>query len=137
MKTNWKHLSAALLILAGTAEAGAVSTDSDRKPVEERSISTPAVQARGKKVYVNLLNLQGESVTVKVYDEESRLLYLKNFEESPVIEKAFNHHYVKISEVAVIFNKKSPSNRRGFFTTYFLLVITVQAMNPNRETCQG
>ncbi len=30
MKTNWKHLSAALLILAGTAEAGAVTTDSGK-----------------------------------------------------------------------------------------------------------
>jgi hypothetical protein len=91
MKTNWKHLSAALLILAGTAEAGAVTTDSDKKPVvKERVTSSTAVQARGEKVFVNLLNLQGESVIVKVYDEESRLLYLKNFEESPVVEKAFN-----------------------------------------------
>jgi len=104
MKTNWKHLSAALLILAGTAEAGAVSPDSDRKPVEERSISTPAVQARGKKVYVNLLNLQGESVTVKVYDEESRLLYFKNFEEAPVIEKAFNFEEAYEGTYSVVVN---------------------------------
>jgi hypothetical protein len=90
MKTNWKHLSAALLILAGTAKAGAVTTVSDKKPVKESIASTTAVQARGKKVFVNLLNLKGESVTVKVYDGESRLLYRKNFEESPVIEKAFN-----------------------------------------------
>ena len=105
MKTNWKHLSAALLILAGTAEAGAVTTDSGKKPVvEERTTSTPAVQARGNKVYVNLLNLQGESVTVKVYDEKSRLLYLKNFEESPVIEKAFNFEEAFEGTYSVVVN---------------------------------
>lgn len=105
MKTNWKHLSAALLILAGTAEAGAVTTDSDRKPVvKARTTSTPAVQTRGKKVYVNLLNLQGESVTVKVYDEESRLLYLRNFEETPVIEKAFNFEEAYEGTYSVVVN---------------------------------
>lgn len=104
MKTNWKHVSAALLILAGTAKAGAVTTDSDKKPVEERTTSTPAVQARGSKVYVNLLNLKGESVTVKVYDEESRLLYLRNFEETPVIEKAFNFEEAYEGTYSVVVN---------------------------------
>jgi hypothetical protein len=104
MKTNWKHMSAALLFLAGTAQAGAVTTDSDKKPVEERATSTPAVQARGKKVFVNLLNLKGESVTVKVYDEESRLLYLKNFEEAPVIEKAFNFEEAYEGSYSVVVN---------------------------------
>ena len=104
MNTNWKHLSAALLILAGTAKAGAVTTESDKKPVEKRTTSTPAVQARGKKVFVNLLNLKGESVIVKVYDEESRLLYLKNFEESPVIEKAFNFEEAYEGTYSVVVN---------------------------------
>jgi hypothetical protein len=37
-----------------------------------------------------------------------------------LIEDIFNHHCVKISEVAAIFNKKKASpNRRGFLTTYF------------------
>ena len=91
MKTNWKLFSAALLILAGTARAGAVTTDSDRNPVDKkRTTSTTAVQARGKKVFVNLLNLDGNPVTVKVYDGQRRLLYVKSFEESPVVEKAFN-----------------------------------------------
>jgi hypothetical protein len=91
MKTNWKHFSAALLILAGTARAGAVTTDADRNPVEkDRTTTTTAVQARGEKVYVNLLNLDGSPVTVKVYDGQRRLLYIKRFEETPVVEKAFN-----------------------------------------------
>jgi hypothetical protein len=104
MKTNWKHLSAALMILAGTAKAGAVTTDSDKKPVEKRTTSTPAVQTRGEKVFVNLLNLNGKPVTVKVYDEESRLLYLKNFEESPVIEKAFNFEEAFEGTYSVVVN---------------------------------
>jgi hypothetical protein len=92
MKTTWKHMSAALLVFAGTAKAGAVTTDPVENPgvVKKVESNAPAVQARGKKVFVNLLNLDGEAVTVKVFDEENRLLYLKNFEENPVVEKAFN-----------------------------------------------
>lgn len=105
MKTNWKHVSAALLILAGTAEAGAVPTELDKNPVvKERTASTTAVQTRGNKVYVNLLNLGGASVTVKVYDEVNRLLYFKKFEESPVIEKAFNFEEAYEGTYSVIVN---------------------------------
>jgi len=34
-----------------------------------------------------------------------------------MIENIFKYQYVKISDVAIIFNKKSPSLRRGFLTT--------------------
>ncbi len=57
---------------------------------KDRTTTTTAVQARGEKVYVNLLNLDGSPVTVKVYDGQRRLLYIKRFEETPVLEKAFN-----------------------------------------------
>lgn len=57
---------------------------------KDRTTTTTAVQARGEKVYVNLLNLDGSPVTVKVYDGQRRLLYIKRFEETPVVEKAFN-----------------------------------------------
>ena len=85
-------MSAALLIFAATAKAGAVTTDYIPNPGMEDKVEalTTAVQARGEKVFVNLLNLDGTSVTIRVYDEENRLLYFKKFEESPVIEKAFN-----------------------------------------------
>lgn len=85
-------MTAALMILAGTVQAGAATTDSGKNPADVKKVetNTPVVQARGKKVFVNLLNLNGTSVTVKVYDEENRLLYLKEMEESPVVEKAFN-----------------------------------------------
>ena len=106
MKTNWKHMSAALLILAGTAKVGAVTTDANTNPgvVKNAETNAPAVQARGKKVFVNLLNLEGESVTVKVIDEENRLLYLKDFEESPVVEKAFNFEDAYDGTYSVIVN---------------------------------
>lgn len=69
-----------------------------------KETSTPAVQARGKKVYVNLLNLDGQTVTVKVYDQDSRLLYLKNFEASPVVEKAFNFEEAYAGTYSVVVN---------------------------------
>ena len=85
-------MSAALLIFAGTAKAGAVTTDPVETPGVDQKVPTtaPADQARGNKVFVTLKNLAGEAVTDKVFDEENRLLYLKNFEENPVVEKAFN-----------------------------------------------
>jgi len=85
-------MSAALLILASTAKAGATTTDLVANPGEvvKLETNTPAVQARGNRVFVNFLNLDGDDVTVKVFDQENRLLYVKKFEESPVVEKAFN-----------------------------------------------
>ena len=85
-------MSAALLILATTATAGAATADDVKNPGEvvKMETNTPAVQARGNRVFVNFLNLDGNDVTVKVFDQEKRLLYVKRFEESPVVEKAFN-----------------------------------------------
>ena len=79
------------MILAASASIHAASPDSISNPGEkEVKSSSPALQVVGEKVFVNHLNLNGEKVTLKVYDEENRILYLKEFDQSPVIEKAFN-----------------------------------------------
>lgn len=92
MKRNFKNFSAALVLMAVTAKAGAVTTDPVKDPVVVKEIKagTPVVQTKGQKVFVNLLNLEGESVTVKVLDSEDRVLYLQSFEQTPVVEKAFS-----------------------------------------------
>jgi hypothetical protein len=92
MKRNFKNISAALVVMAFTAKAGAVPTDPGKEAlaVKELRADSPVVQAKGQKVFVNLLNLEGESVTVKVVDSENRVLYLQRFEETQVVEKAFS-----------------------------------------------
>lgn len=91
MKKNWKKVSTALMILAATASLQAASPALETNPGEkETKKSTPGLQVKGQKVFVNHLNLDGQSVTLKVYDQENRLLYLKEFDQTPVVEKAFN-----------------------------------------------
>lgn len=91
MKNNWKKVSTVLMILAATASIHAASPDSGIYPGEkEVKENTTAIQVKGEKVFVNHLNLDGETVTLKVYDEENRLLYRESFKETPVVEKAFN-----------------------------------------------
>ena len=104
MKKTWKNLSAALLIFAATAKAGAVTTDYITNPgmKDKTETLTTAVQARGEKVFVNVLNLDGTPVTIRVFDEENRLLYFKRFEESPVVEKAFNFEEAYEGDYSVV-----------------------------------
>jgi hypothetical protein len=91
MKNNWKKVSTALMILAATATLQAASpvlgTNPGEKEIKENSTT---LQVKGLRVFVNHLNLMGHAVTLKVYDEENRLLYIQEFDETPVIEKAFN-----------------------------------------------
>ena len=91
MKNNWKKVSTALLILAASASLQAASPTTGKNPGEKDVLaSTPALQVKGNRIFVNHLNLEGESVILKVYDEENRLLYFRKFDETPVVEKAFN-----------------------------------------------
>ncbi|WP_343488451.1 hypothetical protein [Allomuricauda sp. d1] len=50
----------------------------------------PTFMKKGDKLYMNLLNLDQEKVTVKVYDSNGRIVYKETFENSLIIEKAFN-----------------------------------------------
>ncbi len=50
----------------------------------------PTFRKKGDKLYMNLLNLDQEKVTIKVYDGSGRIVYKETFENSLVIEKAFN-----------------------------------------------
>ncbi|MGB5190019.1 hypothetical protein [Robiginitalea sp.] len=91
MKNNWKKVSTAFLVLAASASLTAASPVSKMNPGEkEIKTNTPAIMVQGEKVFVNHLNLEGEKVTLKVYDAENRLLYIKKFDQTPVVEMAFN-----------------------------------------------
>ncbi len=92
MKNNWINIAAAFLMLAGTTTATA--SVNPVKPVAGNiakiADADPYMRKQGEKVYLNYLNLEGNTVIVKVIDEEGRLLYIERFKDSPVVEKAFN-----------------------------------------------
>ncbi len=61
--------------------------------VEKNLISVeldPVFKKKGQKLFVNLLNLDQEKVTIKVIDSEGRIVFKEVIEGDVVVEKAFN-----------------------------------------------
>ena len=65
-------------------------SDTEWEVLETADKGKPIFQKRGDKVYLNMLNLQGEKVVVRVFDSERRLLFKETFEDALTVEKAFN-----------------------------------------------
>lgn len=53
-------------------------------------IIKPTFRTKGKMVYMNHLSLDGKIVQVKVQDELGNVIYTTTFNESVIVEKAFN-----------------------------------------------
>ncbi len=53
-------------------------------------IIKPTFRTKGKMVYMNHLSLDGKRVQVKVQDELGNVIYETTFNESIIVEKAFN-----------------------------------------------
>ncbi len=105
MKNNWKKVSSALLVLAASTSLSAASPVAVANPGEkEMKTNTPAIVVQGERVLVNHLNLEGEKVTLKVYDEDNRLLYIKKFDQTPVVEMAFNFESAYEGTYSVVLN---------------------------------
>ncbi len=61
--------------------------------VEKNLISVeldPVFKKKGQRLFVNLLNLDQEKVTIKVIDSEGRIVFKEVIEGDVVVEKAFN-----------------------------------------------
>ncbi|WP_350287640.1 hypothetical protein [uncultured Croceitalea sp.] len=50
----------------------------------------PVFKKKGQKLFINLLNLDQDKVTIKVYDSEGRVVFKEVIEGELVVEKAFN-----------------------------------------------
>lgn len=73
--------------------------------VEKNLISVeldPVFKKKGGKLFMNLLNLDLEKVTIKVIDSEGRVLYRESYEGDLVIEKAFNFENAFSNEYTVL-----------------------------------
>ena len=69
----------------------------------------PTFKRKGDKLFINLLNLDQEKVTIKVIDSEGRIVFEETFDGELVVEKAFNFEsaYEDNYTVVVVDNKKS------------------------------
>ena len=64
-----------------------------KSEVEKKLISIeldPVFVKKGDKLFLNMLNLNQETVIVKVYDSEGRVVYKEAIKGEVVVEKAFN-----------------------------------------------
>ncbi|MFX0557587.1 hypothetical protein ACOCEA_12375 [Maribacter sp. CXY002] len=60
------------------------------KLVATKEADKPYFRKTSEKVFVNFLNLDNSNVSLKVYDEEYRLVYTETIKDTFVVEKAFN-----------------------------------------------
>ena len=69
----------------------------------------PTFKRKGDKLFVNLLNLDQEKVTIKVVDSNGRVVFMETFKDEVVVEKAFNFEkaYEDNYTVIVVDNKES------------------------------
>lgn len=69
----------------------------------------PVFKKKGQKLFMNLLNLDQEKVTIKVIDSEGRVIFKEVIEGDVVVEKAFNFEsaYEDNYTIVVIDNDKT------------------------------
>ncbi|MDC6367743.1 MULTISPECIES: hypothetical protein [Flavobacteriaceae] len=90
MKTVLNYVTVAALLLSVSV---GVANGPAKSEVEKKLIKVeldPVFVKKGDKLFLNLLNLTQETVTLKVYDSEGRLVYKEAVDGKVVVEKAFN-----------------------------------------------
>ena len=98
MKTILKFTASTAFMfatVAGTAtETKKVSvlpfSDTELEVLEAADKGKPIFRKKGERVFLNMLNLQGDKIEVKVFDSNRRLLFKEIFEDDLTVEKAFN-----------------------------------------------
>ena len=65
-------------------------SDTEWEVLETADKGKPIFMKKGDKVYLNMLNLQGEKVVIRVFDSSNRLLFVETFKDALTVEKAFN-----------------------------------------------
>ena len=87
----------AIMLTSGMALASDVKennhgiySDTEWEVLERADKGKPVLRKKGDKVLLNLLNLQGEKVEIRVFDGSNRTLYKQVVTKDLMIEKAFN-----------------------------------------------
>lgn len=62
----------------------------------------PVFKKKGNTLFLNLLNLDQEKVTIKIVDNEGRIVFIETLKGDLVIEKAFNFENAFENEYTVL-----------------------------------
>ena len=83
----------ALMFVAATGMANESKNGVKRFEVErltKKETTRPVFKKKGDVLYMNLLNLDLEKVSIKVYDSNNRVVFKEVLDGKLVVEKAFN-----------------------------------------------
>ncbi|MEM9142370.1 MAG: T9SS type A sorting domain-containing protein [Bacteroidota bacterium] len=67
-----------------------ISIDDEIRILEKKENVKPTFRKVGDNVFLNYLNLDGEQVNIKVWDNRNNLLFEETVKDEMIIEKAFN-----------------------------------------------
>ena len=93
IKRNALVVAIMFATVAGLANVPKGAYGKKASEVEKELISVnadPVFKKKGDKLFLNLLNLDQEKVTIKILDTEGRVVFIETLEGELVIEKAFN-----------------------------------------------
>ncbi len=108
MKSIVRNAVVVALMFAGVAGLanGPKGTFGKKVSEVERNLITveldPVFTKKGDKLFMNLLNLDQEKVTIKIVDSEGRVVYIETVKGELVIEKAFNFENAFENEYTVL-----------------------------------
>ena len=105
IKRNALVVALMFATVAGMANGPKNALNNKVSEVEKNLITVeldPVFKKEGGKLFMNLLNLDQEEVTVKIIDNEGRLVFIESFEGELIIEKAFNFEKAFENEYTVI-----------------------------------
>lgn len=92
-----------------------VSIDGDNVSIiEKKETVKPFFRKTKGKVFVNFLNLDKSKVVIKVYDEEYRVVFSETFNETMIVEKAFNFEGAYAGNYRVIVSDDNKSYSENF-----------------------
>ena len=64
--------------------------DDSIKITERKENTKPVFRTKNEVVYLNLLNLQKEIVSISILDSEDRVVFTETIRNKPLVQKAFN-----------------------------------------------
>ena len=107
MKTILRFTAATAFMFATVASTAmetkkvAPYSDTELEILEAADKGKPIFRKKGDKVYLNMLNLQGNKVEIIVFDSNKRMLFRETVSEGSV-EKAFNFENAYADNYTVI-----------------------------------